>query len=110
MIEKITTDVCIIGAGAGGLSVAAVAAAFGRGVVLIERHKMGGDCLNYGCVPSKALLAAARRAHQIRTSQIFGIKTTPPFVDPIGVHRYVRSTIEKIQVNDSEDQIGRAHV
>ena len=59
-------DICVIGAGSGGLTVAAAAARFGRDVVLIEREKMGGDCLNYGCVPSKALIAAARRAQTMR--------------------------------------------
>jgi len=67
-------DLCVIGGGSGGLSVAAGAAQLGVPVVLIEKHKMGGDCLNYGCVPSKALLAAARRAHLMRTSAPFGIK------------------------------------
>ncbi len=63
MAEKhIDTDLCIIGAGSAGLTVAAGAAQMGARVVLIERGKMGGDCLNYGCVPSKALLAAAHRA------------------------------------------------
>lgn len=59
-MERIDTDICVIGAGSGGLSVAAGAVQMGARVVLIEGHKMGGDCLNYGCVPSKALLAAAR--------------------------------------------------
>ena len=62
MTEALTPDLCVIGAGSGGLSVAAAAAAFGVPVVLIEKGKMGGDCLNYGCVPSKALLAAAKHA------------------------------------------------
>ena len=60
--DVLTPDICVIGAGSGGLSVAAAAAAFGVPVVLIEKGKMGGDCLNYGCVPSKALLAAAKHA------------------------------------------------
>ena len=60
-MAPIKADLCIIGAGSGGLSVAAGAAQLGRKVVLIERHKMGGDCLNYGCVPSKSLIAAASR-------------------------------------------------
>ncbi|WP_322866511.1 dihydrolipoyl dehydrogenase family protein [Aquicoccus sp. G2-2] len=59
----IETDLLVIGAGSGGLSVAAGAAQMGARVVLLEGHKMGGDCLNYGCVPSKALLAMAKRAH-----------------------------------------------
>ncbi len=59
-MDRIKTDICIIGAGSGGLSVAAGAVQMGAKVVLIEGHKMGGDCLNYGCVPSKALLAAGK--------------------------------------------------
>lgn len=59
-MENIKTDICIIGAGSGGLSIAAGAVQMGASVVLIEGHKMGGDCLNYGCVPSKALLAAGK--------------------------------------------------
>lgn len=61
-MARIATDICIIGAGSGGLSLAAGAAQMGAKVVLIEGHKMGGDCLNYGCVPSKALLAAGKEA------------------------------------------------
>ena len=61
MAEALTPDICVIGAGSGGLSVAAAAAAFGVPVVLIEKAAMGGDCLNTGCVPSKALIRSARR-------------------------------------------------
>ena len=60
-MKRIKTDICIIGAGSGGLSIAAGAVQMGAKVVLLEGHKMGGDCLNYGCVPSKALIAAANR-------------------------------------------------
>ena len=60
-MKLLTPDICVIGAGSGGLSVAAAAAAFGVQVVLVEKGRMGGDCLNYGCVPSKALIAAASR-------------------------------------------------
>ena len=62
MEEVLKPDLCVIGAGSGGLSVAAAAAQVGVPVVLIEKGRMGGDCLNYGCVPSKALLAAGKRA------------------------------------------------
>ena len=62
-MELIKTDVLVIGGGSGGLSVAAGAVQMGARVVLLEGHKMGGDCLNYGCVPSKALLATASMAH-----------------------------------------------
>ena len=62
-MERIKADVLVIGAGSGGLSVAAGASQMGANVILLEGHKMGGDCLNYGCVPSKALLGEAKRAH-----------------------------------------------
>ena len=70
--EVLTPDLCVIGAGSAGLSVAAIAASFGVPVVLIEKDRMGGDCLNVGCVPSKALIAAADRAHAIRSAGRFG--------------------------------------
>src|SRR5438046_3969905 len=65
MAQLLKPDICVIGAGSGGLSVAAAAAAFGVPVVLIERGKMGGECLNTGCVPSKSLIAAGKRARAI---------------------------------------------
>ena len=72
-MNRITTDICIIGAGSGGLSVAAGAVQMGARVVLIEGHKMGGDCLNYGCVPSKALIASAKQAYMMRHGAPYGI-------------------------------------
>lgn len=99
--EALSADICVIGAGSGGLSVAAAAAAFGQRVILIEKHKMGGDCLNYGCVPSKALLAAGKRAHQIRTAPKFGIMAGEAFVDHGAVANHVRGVIEAIAPNDS---------
>lgn len=74
-------DICVIGAGSGGLSVAAGAAQLGASVVLIEGRKMGGDCLNYGCIPSKALLAAAKRANIFSSSEAFGIQKSKPKID-----------------------------
>ena len=102
--ENITADICVIGAGSGGLSVAAAAAAFGRKVVLIERNKMGGDCLNYGCVPSKALIAAGNRAHAMRTAGAFGIAGIDPEIDPRAVHAHVQSVIAAIAPNDSAER------
>ena len=102
--EQITTDICVIGAGSGGLSVAAAAAAFGQSVVLIEKHKMGGDCLNYGCVPSKALIAAGKRAHAMRTASKFGIADVNPEIDPAAVNDHVRSVIAAIEPNDSVER------
>ncbi|HFD16748.1 MAG TPA: dihydrolipoamide dehydrogenase, partial [Rhodospirillales bacterium] len=74
-------DICIIGAGAGGLSVAAGAAQMGARTVLIEADRMGGDCLHTGCVPSKSLIAAAAAAQAVREAGRFGIRTAPPEVD-----------------------------
>lgn len=102
--EVITADLCVIGAGSGGLSVAAAAAAFGQKVVLIEKHKMGGDCLNYGCVPSKALIAAGKRAHVMRSSAAFGIAPVEPTVDYRAVHDHVKSVIDAIAPNDSVER------
>ena len=80
-MKTIKTDVLVIGAGSGGLSVAAGAVQMGASVVLLEGHKMGGDCLNFGCVPSKALIAAGKHAHAMTTGAPYGI-TAPvrPFV------------------------------
>ncbi len=103
-IEEVTADLCIIGAGSGGLSLAASTAQLGLKVVLIEKHKMGGDCLNYGCVPSKALIAAGRRAHLMRTSGPFGIVPVEPQIDTRAVHDHVKSVIAAIAPNDSVER------
>ena len=97
-------DIAIIGAGSGGLSVAAAAAAFGVDVVLIEKGKMGGDCLNYGCVPSKAVIAAAKHAHAARSAAKFGVHLGEPRVDYAQVHRHVEEVIGAIAPNDSEER------
>jgi pyruvate/2-oxoglutarate dehydrogenase complex dihydrolipoamide dehydrogenase (E3) component len=94
-------DIAIIGAGSGGLSVAAAAAQFGQKVILFEKGVMGGDCLNYGCIPSKALIAASRRANDMRNSRKYGIAPVEPKVDFSLVHAYVHSVIAAIAPNDS---------
>lgn len=102
--QTIAADICVIGAGAGGLAVAAAAAAFGQRVVLIEKHKVGGNSLNYGCVPSKALLAAAKRASAMRTSVKFGIAPVDPQIDARAVHAHVRSVIDAITPNNTVER------
>ena len=104
MAEKLAPDLCVIGAGSGGLSVAAAAAALGVPVVLIEKNKMGGECLNTGCVPSKALLAAGRRAEVFRASGAFGIKPQQPDVEFERVHSHVHRVIAAIAPNDSRER------
>lgn len=110
MTENIKADLCIIGAGSGGLSVAAGAAQLGRKVVLIERHKMGGDCLNYGCVPSKALIAAADHANHIRRAGLFGVKASEPLADFPAVMQHVKNVIAAIEPNDSVERFEKLGV
>jgi pyruvate/2-oxoglutarate dehydrogenase complex dihydrolipoamide dehydrogenase (E3) component len=101
---ELRVDICVIGAGSGGLSVASAAAQLGVSVALIEKHKMGGDCLNYGCVPSKSLIASARRAHHMRTAGPFGIVATNPTISYKGVHDHVHGVIAAIAPNDSVER------
>lgn len=101
MIERLAVDICVIGAGSGGLSVAAGASQLGQSVVLVERGKMGGDCLNYGCVPSKSVIAAARTAAAIREAKRFGVTAGLPQVDYRAVRDHVRGVIAAIAPNDS---------
>ena len=104
MATILKPDICVIGAGSGGLSVAAAAAAFGVSVVLIEKGAMGGDCLNYGCVPSKAMIAAGRRAHLMRNADPFGIAGVEPEIDFRKVNAHVQSVIASIAPNDSVER------
>lgn len=104
MADLLTPDICVIGAGSGGLTVAAAAASFGVSVVLIEKGKMGGDCLNYGCVPSKALLAAGKQAQAMRSGAKFGIMPTDPQVNFKAVMAHVKSVIAEIAPNDSVER------
>lgn len=102
--EPLQVDLCVIGGGSGGLSVAAAAAQLGVSVALVEKGAMGGDCLNTGCVPSKALIAAARRAHDMRTAGAFGIAPVDPQVDFASVHAHVHDVIGAIAPNDSVER------
>lgn len=106
MTQRLTPDICVIGAGSGGLTVAAAAAAFGVEVVLIEKGRMGGDCLNYGCVPSKALLAAAKHARAIVEAPEFGVGpgAGAPNIDFEKVHAHVHAVIAAIAPNDSVER------
>ncbi|MFN0042674.1 MAG: dihydrolipoyl dehydrogenase family protein [Alphaproteobacteria bacterium] len=104
MTEILHPDLCVIGAGSGGLSIAAGASQMGASVVLVERAKMGGDCLNFGCVPSKALIAAGRMAQAFRSAPRFGISVGEPRVDFAAVHRHVHGVIAAIAPNDSVER------
>ncbi len=103
-METLKTDICIIGAGSGGLSVAAGARAFGSSVVLIEKGKMGGDCLNVGCVPSKAFIAAAKKAYAYKGAEGFGIFYNRPEVDFAKIQGHVKNVIAGIAPHDSVER------
>ena len=101
---RIDTDICVIGGGSGGLSVAAGASQMGARVVLIEKGEMGGDCLNYGCVPSKALLAAGHAAQAVRGAGRFGVKATLDGFDGKAVYGHVEGVIDAIRPMDSQER------
>lgn len=101
MAQTLTPDLCVIGAGSAGLSVAAGASQMGASVVLIEEGRMGGECLNSGCVPSKALLAAAHAAARVRAARRFGVEAGDPAIDGAGVFAHVHGTIADIAPQDS---------
>ena len=96
--------IVIIGAGSGGLVVASGAASIGAKVALIEKSKMGGDCLNYGCVPSKSFLKAAHTAAEIRDGKKYGITTGPIKINIRGVMNHVKSVIKAIEPHDSAER------
>ncbi len=101
---KFDADLVIIGAGSAGLSFAAGAVQMGAGVVLIEGGEMGGDCLNTGCVPSKALIEAARRAKGAASAKNLGVSCHDVTVDYASVMHYVRETIASIEPHDSQER------
>lgn len=103
-MSMLTPDLCIIGAGSGGLSLAAGAVQMGASVVLIEGAEMGGDCLNSGCVPSKALLAAGRVAEVMRQAGPFGITPVAPVIDFAAVQDHVTQVIAGIAPHDSQER------
>lgn len=108
-MQTIKVDLCVIGAGSGGLSVAAGAVQMGASVALIESDKMGGDCLNYGCVPSKSLLAAAKKAYSIQSATSFGI-TAEVKIDFERVMQYVADVIKKLSHHDSVERFEKLGV
>ncbi len=103
-MNRIETDVCVIGGGSGGLSFAAGAVQMGAKVVLLEGHLMGGDCLNFGCVPSKALIAAGKQAQAMRTGEIYGVTPVSPEVNYATAKDHVRNVIDTIAPLDSVER------
>jgi len=109
-MAKADYDLCIIGGGAAGLVAAAGGAALGAKVVLVEKHRLGGDCLYYGCVPSKALLHCAQVAHSVREASRFGISATLQPVQLAEVMQRVDTVIRTIEPNDSPERFRKLGV
>ena len=102
--SKFDRNVVVIGAGAAGLVTSYIAAAVKAKVTLVETHKMGGDCLNYGCVPSKALIKSAKLAQQIRQADHYGLKAAQPEFSFRQVMARVNEVIKKIEPHDSVER------
>ncbi|MCP3967584.1 MAG: FAD-dependent oxidoreductase [Lentisphaerae bacterium] len=109
-MKLIKTDICIIGAGAGGLSVAAGAAQMGAEVVLIEKGRMGGDCLNYGCVPSKSLLSASHIIDTLEAAKQFGIHAQIYDVNYVEVFEHIHKVIGTVAPKDSQERFEKLGV
>jgi pyruvate/2-oxoglutarate dehydrogenase complex dihydrolipoamide dehydrogenase (E3) component len=103
--ELLTPDLCVIGGGAAGLSVAAAAATLGVPVVLVEKGRMGGEHLNTGCVPSKAMIAAGKRAEAFRTSTPFGVRSAQPAIEFDKVNDHIHRVINAIVPNESKQRL-----
>jgi pyruvate/2-oxoglutarate dehydrogenase complex dihydrolipoamide dehydrogenase (E3) component len=105
MAEILTPDLCVIGAGSGGLAVAAAARAFGASVVVVERGELGGDTLRATCVPSKALVAAGHHAHAIRGGAPFGIAADEPRINSRKLHDHIEEVIAGLAPEDSASRM-----
>lgn len=103
-MTRIKTDLLVIGAGSGGLSLAAGASQMGADVVLLEGHKMGGDCLNFGCVPSKALIASAKAAYGQAHTSAYGVADVTPQIDYAAAIEHVAGVIAQIAPVDSQER------
>jgi pyruvate/2-oxoglutarate dehydrogenase complex dihydrolipoamide dehydrogenase (E3) component len=106
MATLLTPDICVIGAGSGGLSVAAAAAALGVSVALVEQGRMGGECLNTGGVPSKALLAAAKRFSKLAALPAYGVSVKGADIDFKDVRAHMKGVIAALAPNNSRERFG----
>ncbi len=102
--KRFDRNLIVIGAGSAGLVSAYIASMVKAKVTLVEAHDMGGDCLNTGCVPSKALIKSGKVAHQVADSARFGIQSGPPVIDFPAVMRRVRDVITAIEPHDSVER------
>ena len=109
-MAKYDFNIIVIGAGAGGLVASLIAAAVNAKVALVEKHRMGGDCLNTGCVPSKTLIKSARMAHEMRQAHHYGLLVDEPKVDFKQVMHTVHQAIKTIEPHDSVERFSELGV
>lgn len=102
--RRFDRNLIVIGAGAGGLVSAYIAATVKASVTLVEAHKMGGDCLNYGCVPSKALIKSAKIAQQVRDGERYGLEGTEPRINFRALMARIQAIIKTIEPHDSVER------
>lgn len=102
--KRFDRNLVVIGAGSGGLVSSYIAAAVKANVTLIEKHKMGGDCLNTGCVPSKALIRSAKFAHDLKKAETLGFKSVAGEVDFVAVMQRIQHVVSEIEPHDSIDR------
>ncbi len=105
MMPEKPYDLIVIGAGAGGLTVAIGAAKAGKRVFLAEKDRFGGDCTNFGCIPSKSLIASSKCAHAILSAQALGIKTSKVTLDTAGALDRVRLIVEKVRAHEEPEAL-----
>ena len=110
MPESKHYDLIVIGGGSGGLTAVTMGARLGARVLLVDREKLGGDCLHYGCVPSKSLIASARMAHRMRHAEKFGLRSADPHVDFASVMDRVDRIRDEIGHDESPDAIRKLGV
>ena len=103
-------DLVVIGGGSAGLVAASAGAQINARVALVEKHLLGGDCLHYGCVPSKSLIHAAQIAHNVKTASNFGIYTKEPVIKLDEAMGHVKSVVDTIQVHDSAERFEKLGV
>lgn len=110
MTNHLHYDLVVIGAGSGGLVGARFAAQLGAKVALVEKNQIGGDCTWTGCVPSKALLKAAKVAHETRTAAQYGIVVNQPTVDMVAVRRYVHNAIQAVYKFETPEKLANENI
>src|SRR5258708_33211858 len=99
-------DMTIIGGGSGGLTAARLAASLGANVLLIDKERLGGDCLKYGCVPSKSLIHVAKVVHQAQRAARIGLTPTNVTIDFAKISNYIQEVIERVAEGEKVSTAG----